>query len=71
MTEGESRRRAMYALRKSLRKMEVEDREREKILGTVRAQRNNDFLQSCGISPVTFDSEGQIVLWKGLICQKI
>lgn len=47
----EAKRRFRYARRK----MEAEDRERNHILGTVRAQRDNDFLQSCGIAPVTFE----------------
>lgn len=56
VTEKESRRRAMYLLRK----MEAEDRERERILGASRAKRDNEFLVTCGIAPVTFD-QGQIV----------
>ena len=65
MTEGESRRRAMHMLRK----MEDEDREREKLLENVRAQRDNQFLADCGIAPVIFE-RGQIVPWKGLLCLK-
>lgn len=67
MTEEESRRRIAYMLR--LRKMEDEDREREEILAAVRAQRDNQFLADCGITPVVFE-RGQIVPWKGLLCQK-
>lgn len=63
MTKEESRRRAMHMLRK----MEAEDRERERILGTDRAKRDNKFLADCGIVPVTFD-RGRIVSWKGLLC---
>jgi len=51
-------------LRHQRRKMEAEDRERERILGTDQAQRDNDFLKSCGIAPVTF-AGGRIVPWKG------
>lgn len=58
MTEEESRRRTAYMLR--LRKMESEDRERELILATVRADRDNQFLADCGIAPVVFE-RGQIV----------
>ena len=54
-------------LRHQRRKMEAEDRERERILGTDRAKRDNKFLADCGIAPVTFD-RGQIVPWKGLLC---
>jgi hypothetical protein len=46
-------------LRHQRRKMEAEDRERERILGTDRARRDNSFLESCGIAPVTFH-EGRI-----------
>lgn len=60
---------AEYArrLRYQRRKMEAEDRERERILGSDRDKRDNQFLKDCGIAPVTFD-KGRIVAWKGLLC---
>ena len=34
------------------------------------ASRDNDFLKRLGIEAVTFDNEGTIVPWKGLLCEK-